>query len=87
MNAVILKFPLFQMKQTNEVVMPLGAEILCVQEQRGYITIWAKCHPNVKTEVRHIEVHGTGNEFDDKGLRYVGTVQQDGFVWHIFERK
>lgn len=83
----IWKYPLdLQDKQT--VMMPEGAEILTVQMQ-GAACLWALVDSrNVLTD-RVIEIFGTGNPMhSDMGVerRYIGTIQQPPFVWHVFER-
>ncbi len=69
-----------------------GAEILCVQLQRGVPCIWYKTkdQPSVlekKIEERTFRVILTGQRFTTQGKRYVGTFQsEDGyFVGHLFE--
>ena len=39
-------------------------------------------------ELRTFLVKGTGHPLPDRGLRYVGTVQEAGgrLVWHVFEQ-
>jgi len=66
--------------------MPLGAEIISVQSQGGAICLWAKCRKDAQPSLREFVIVGMGHSFDDAGLRFIGTVQNNAFVWHIFER-
>jgi pyrroline-5-carboxylate reductase len=67
------------------VFIPVSAKVLTAQIQAGNICIWylfddTKLHVN-----RFFSVFGTGMEIEEKKFDYVATVQQDGFVWHVFE--
>ncbi len=72
--------------------MPVGAEILTVQVRGDRPYLWAIIKPvpsSPKTEYRHFEVFGTGQDIhEDMGIdrRYIGTFQQPPYVWHVFER-
>lgn len=81
----ILKFPL-DVTDSQVIVMPEGAAILCVQAQHDNICLWALVTPNRPREKRVFRIHGTGHPCDEEG-NYIGTVQTaDGaFVWHVFE--
>ena len=83
---VIYKYTL-EVTDEQEVKMPAGAQILCVQVQHGRPTLWALVDPEKKLEDRRFFVHGTGNPIhsDAKVKCYIGTVQINGFVWHVFE--
>jgi len=87
MKKVIWKF---EIKTTDgqQIDMPIGAEILTVQIQRGKPCIWAICNPLSENEKRTFEIYGTGNPYPSKGQRsYIGTYQEagGGLVWHLFE--
>lgn len=71
--------------------VPIGAEILTVQEQFNEPVLWAKVDSGEKTEERHIEIFGTGSTIpEDMGAerKYIATYQLDGgtFIGHVFER-
>lgn len=72
--------------ESGSVSMPLGAEILSVQMQRGVITLWALVDPTAPVVTRSFVVVGTGHDLPDGNLMYRGTVQAGTFVWHVFER-
>lgn len=84
----IWKFPLSNMG-VEEIEMPKGAEILTVQIQDERPCLWAIVEDRAEKDRRFIETHGTGHPMRvDMGItrRYIGTVQQPPFVWHVFER-
>lgn len=72
----------------HEIEMPSGATVLCVQLQGVDVCLWVSVGEanRQQPETRTFVVAGTGNAFDATRLRYVGTVQQGPFVWHVYER-
>jgi hypothetical protein len=50
--------------------------------------MWALADPNEQRAISVVfEVYGTGQVIGDMSeLRFVATVQDGKFVWHIFER-
>jgi hypothetical protein len=78
------------LKVTDEVKLLLreDAEILTIQNQGGLLTLWEKHEVEQKKPSieRIIRIVGTGHLFDDKKLKYITSVQQGIFVWHIFEK-
>lgn len=85
----IYKYPL-ALTGLQRVEMPKDSEILSVQDQRGTICLWAAFPGDGEYRVsREIEIVGTGNpveSFEKIDRKFLGTVQQGAFVWHIFER-
>ena len=77
----------FELSLTNEqdILMPKGAVLLSVKTQAGAPMLWAIVDPAEKLETRRFCIVGTGHNFDDVSMVYVGTVQQPPFVWHLFE--
>lgn len=73
----------------QEIEMPIGAQILCVQIQHGEPHIWAIVNTGAEKEKRIFQIYGTGNPFSrfGKNLLYIGTYQigQGDFVFHVFE--
>ena len=71
------------------IMMPRNAKILCVQNQNDLLKLWALVQPGPMVDglaERKFRVFGTGNDnFDDKNLEYLDTVQIGPFVWHVFE--
>ena len=89
----IYKYTL-EVKDSQELCLPIGAEILCVQTQNEKPCIWALVDEGVKSETRIIEIFGTGEEieFDASAESnekiYIGTFQllTGNFVGHVFEK-
>jgi len=74
----------------QSVFMPKGAEILSVAKQSGALYLWAMVRPNEPMEERRIEIVGTGQEMPvgiSVERKFIGTVVDDPFVWHVFERR
>lgn len=66
--------------------MPRGAEILAVDVQNNTPTIWAIVDTDMPLETKVLGIYGTGHPGDVPDIsRHLGTIQLDGFVWHIFE--
>lgn len=84
----IWKLPL-ETTDTQDVSMPAEAEILCVQVQRDIPCIWILCDPELPTELRTIEIFGTGHPVQEGVRDYIGTYQLHGggLIFHTFERK
>ena len=82
----VFKYPIKLL--SNELDMPLGAEVLTVQVQENVITLWAKVDDQAPMERRGFLVLGTGDKFKGDEGAYIGTVQKaDGYlIWHVFER-
>lgn len=71
-------------KTKNVIELPIGSTILSCQEQDGRIAMWAMVTDRAVTE-RIFCVYATGEMFDAEHKNYIGTVQRNGLVWHIFE--
>ncbi len=89
-SVVIWKFLLTD-TPSQTIDMPLGAEILSIQDIEGVLTLWAKVDPTEIKQSRIIENHRTGRYLDvesELGTRlvYLGTVQHRHFANHLFEK-
>lgn len=73
----------------QDILMPLGSKILCVQEQPGVgLCLWAIVDPDKQRKVtRHLRMYGTGHPHARIDGTYIGTAQEMGgqLVWHVFE--
>jgi hypothetical protein len=67
-----------------EVQMPKGARILHVGEQAGTVCVWAEVDPGNGTTPYRLYSVGTGFGAVPEGKRYIGTVQNGAYVWHIY---
>jgi hypothetical protein len=87
MKRRIWKYTL-DLADTQTVQIPEGAQILTAQFQGTQLCVWAlvDCDPEIPKQNREIEIIGTGNPIIEAPRRYISTVQQVPFVWHVFER-
>jgi hypothetical protein len=70
----------------SEIDLPVSAQILSVGIQNSQIVIWAKVeHPKEPTRIRQLVVGNTGVALPFTNGRFIGTVESNGIVWHIFE--
>lgn len=83
----------YQLKVTEEqeISLPIGAQILTVQELVGIPCIWVLVDPlETMKEIKTIRIVGTGHPADDVTReQYLGTVQicsisGHHLVWHVF---
>lgn len=85
----IWKFSLSHLER-NEIKVPRGSKLLSVQVQCGRLFVWvlvgekeaSKC--DYRTKV--VSVYGTGFDVPDDPGRFVGTIVDGEFVWHVFEK-
>ena len=80
----ILKFKL-EITDEQAVKMPIQSKILTAQFQGDNLCIWAVCDLSLPQRYRYFAVVGTGNPFYHKKNTYIATVQNELFVWHVFE--
>ena len=88
-DKTIWKFPL-KLTDGQNISFPIGAKFLSIQDQNGIPCLWALVDPDADTEIRFIEIFGTGSPVGyDMGVRrkYISTFQMQGrtFVYHAFE--
>lgn len=81
---VIYKYKLI-ITDSQVIDMPPG-EILTVQLQDGQPVLWTLVNEKLAHVKREVEFFGTGHDVPDGNRKYIGTFQQSGFVWHVFER-
>lgn len=90
MKKTIWKY-LLNVTDAQNVIMPVGAEILTVQTQNESPCLWALVNPSeTRTEGRNIEIFGTGHPIGyDMGVdrKYISSFQLMGgkLVYHAFE--
>lgn len=68
------------------VGIPEGAKFLCVEEQGGWMVLWAMVDPKKPEVKRHFQIVLTGGDVP-KASTYWGTVQffNGDFVVHLYE--
>ena len=89
MKKVVYKYKLQITKVIQEVVLPLGAQILCIKMQNDELCMWALVDPDqTYNEVVKICCAGTGHEITED-VEYIDTVMLlDGeLVFHFFKVK
>ena len=79
----ILKYQLSGFE--NIIEMPENAKVLSIQLRENGIYLWAITDPDNKKVQRKFLLVGTGQQFNSDNLEFIGTVQVEPFVWHIFE--
>lgn len=81
----IWKYPLeFAPEQT--LVLPDGAIVRHAGFQRDTLCLWVEV-PDIRALPAEatVWIHATGDEVPDPGAaRYVGTVQENVLVWHVY---
>jgi hypothetical protein len=69
----------------KQILSILKGQILCVQFQEQNLCLWVLGDPNLPTVLEVITIKGTGHPCGNDVLGdYIGTVQNSGFVWHVF---
>ncbi len=80
----IWKYPILP-QDTQVIEAPFGARFLTVQTQHDRPVIWALVNSNCPNVSHTVHVVGTGhNASRVAGLKYVGTFQVSGLVFHVF---
>ena len=90
MKKVVYKYKLQITKVIQEVVLPLGAQILCIKMQNDELCMWALVDPDQTCdEVVKIRCAGTGHMIEEDVEDYIDTVMLlDGaLVFHFFKVK
>lgn len=79
---------IYKYNLTPTVLLPKDALVLKAGMQNGGLYIWVLVDPNEQTHTeREFEVIGTGHPFEHEYLkhRFVDTIFDGPFVWHIWE--
>lgn len=87
MSKVVYKYPLSG-RSFDTVRMPYKAKVLTAMFQGGTLCLWAEVDGDALANTEtFVLVVGTGMEFPDVDMddyRYVSTVQEGPFVWHVY---
>jgi hypothetical protein len=81
----IYKYPL--KNHTTQIELPKGAQVLSVINQENVITVYASVETENEMESVEFRIFGTGWDVGGEDLdllKFVGTVQVDWLVWHVF---
>lgn len=65
--------------------IPEGYQVLDFQMQDRVPCLWVLIDLRSKAQKAEFLLVGTGNPFDEGDVKYVGTVQDGGLVWHLFD--
>lgn len=81
----IWKFNL-ELYDTQAIEIPIGARPLTVQMQNGELCLWAIVDSTAEKTRCYVHIIGTGNPVPPNvdEYRYINTVQDGAFVWHVF---
>ncbi len=72
-------------KDRFNLILPEQSKILSLQLQNGTPMLWATITDHY-TISYDFAVYGTGHKMDEKLYhKYIGTIQQQDFVWHFFQ--
>ena len=85
----IFKYPL-AVQDEQEIMLPAGARVLCVQVQRGVPCLWAVVDPEIGKLSHTIHIRGTGHPVEGiENFEYMGTFQLSGgdFIFHVFHER
>jgi len=83
----VYKYPV-EINEMFTIELPEDAEILDVQLQGNYPTLWALLDTESPTVKRVFRLAGTGHPIPSiEILEHIGTFQMAGgtLVWHVFE--
>ena len=87
MSHIVYKYAI-EIKDTQQITLPMNSQILCVQIQYGLPYIWVLQDLAYKIHPVTLELIGTGYHIDGSVRRkYIGTFQmQEGrTVFHLFQ--
>lgn len=86
MSKCIWKYVL-EVTASQEISMPLGAEVIHVASQNEQPAIWVVVDPMAPRVMRRFGVLVTGASFDPANVRFVGTfmLHRGAFVGHVVE--
>lgn len=80
----IFKYPLGSIGN-NRKRMPKGARVIHAgYDPNGALCVWAEVETDNEDVDRFFRLIGTGQPLED-GLKYVGTVQEGPYMWHIYD--
>jgi len=87
MLQTIWKYTFPKDQSEYEFSMPVGATILSVNVQYGFICLWARVDPMGERETRSFRLVGTGHPVGSTDAHLGTVLLYDGrLVIHVFER-
>lgn len=82
MARLIYKYPI-EIRDWQQITVHEGAQPLAFQLQDGIPTLWCIVDTEAPKALMSLMIAGTGHEINGD-WNFIGTIQQDGFVWHLF---
>jgi hypothetical protein len=67
-----------------KIPCPDGSKAISVALQDGEPTVWFEVNPDAANGIMILYSVGTGFGEIPKGCRFIGTVIENEFVWHIY---
>ena len=82
----IHKFPI-DICDNQVVEMPVGAQVLSAELQRGSPCLWALIDTDKELTPRRITIRGTGHCCTPSDGRFINTIMmaRESLVWHVFD--
>lgn len=85
----VWKFPVQMNSSKNDLFRvefdgPYGARPISVGLQGGATVLWAEVDTEHEIQRQHVYIVGTGHGIVPDHCRFVGTVQQGPYVWHVY---
>lgn len=81
----IYKYAINLVAEKQRLCIYEDSQLLSVQIQGGKLCVWAMIDDSSPVGMVRFHIYGTGNVIpDDFKAPYLGTVQQNGYVWHVF---
>ena len=66
------------------VEMPIDSKVLSANMQGDTLCIWVLVNENNKKTLHPVWIYGTGQLIDEPSGRFIDTVQDGQYVWHVF---
>jgi hypothetical protein len=82
----VYKYPVPDIGTVFTVNMPAGAQVVNFETQGEQMCFWAVVDPSARAKPREFTVFGTGWDIEDDRWRYVASLQDPPYVWHLFEK-
>jgi hypothetical protein len=82
MTAVVWKYPV-PLQDEFDLEIPGYCNAIAFQVQDGRPYVWVECKPEEPLSPYRFFLIGTGFRVPN-ARAYVGTIQLDGFVWHLY---
>lgn len=85
-NTTVYKYRLPPLNDWISMLLPVGAEPLCIQTQGDLSCMWAKVDPGAPNTTYRFRIAGTGHDLDEDVGQYIGSFQMHGgaLVFHVF---